>query len=68
MQAVLKNWNFIRAIRLLAGIALLVYGYSIMDWLIILIGFTLGIMALTNSGCSRFSSSCEVNPKEEDER
>ena len=68
MQAVLKNWNFIRAIRLLAGIALLVYGYSIMDWLIILIGFTLGIMALTNSGCSPFSSSCEVNPKEEDER
>ena len=67
MQAILKNWNFIRTIRLLAGFALLVYGYSIMDWLIILIGFMLGMMALTNSGCSPFSRSCDVDIKKDSE-
>ena len=67
MQTILKNWNFIRTIRLLAGVALLVYGYTIMDWLIILIGFTLGIMAITNSGCSPFSRSCDVDIKKDSE-
>ena len=67
MPTILKNWNFIRTVRLFAGIALLAYGYSIMDWLIMLIGFTLGIMALTNSGCSPFSRSCDVNIKQDSE-
>jgi len=66
MQTILKNWNFVRIIRLIAGIALLAYGSSIMDWLIMMIGFTLGIMALTNSGCSPFSS-CDVDIKKDRE-
>ena len=67
MQAILKNWNFVRTIRLIAGVSLLVYGYTIMDWLVIMIGIALGLMAITNSGCSPFSNSCEVKVKEEDE-
>ena len=63
MQTILKNWNFVRAIRLLAGIAFLAYGYSIMDWLIIMIGFALSLMALTNSGCNPFTRSCDIAPK-----
>ena len=67
MQTVLKNWNIIRTIRLIAGISLLAYGYSIMDWLIIMIGFALGLMALTNSGCNPFTRSCDVNLKKDSE-
>ena len=66
MTDILKNWNFIRTIRLVAGMALLTYGYIIMDWLIIMIGLTLGIMALTNSGCNPFTRSCEIDSKNED--
>jgi hypothetical protein len=67
MQTVLKNWNVIRAIRLIAGITFLAYGYSIMDWLIIMIGFALGLMALTNSGCNPFTRSCDVDLKKDNE-
>ena len=67
MQTVLKNWNFIRTIRLVAGIALLAYGYSIMDWLIIMSGFALSLMAITNSGCNPFTRSCDVDFKKDSE-
>jgi hypothetical protein len=67
MQSILKDWSFIRVIRLLAGVGLIGYGYSIMDWLIIMIGAALCLMAVTNSGCSPFSNSCEVKVKQEDE-
>ena len=53
---------------MVAGVYLLGYGYSIMDWLVIMIGAALALMAVTNSGCSPFSNSCEVKVKEEDER
>ena len=52
---------------MLAGVGLVGYGYSIMDWLIIMIGVALSLMAVTNSGCSPFSNSCEVKVKKEDE-
>ena len=68
MQSIIKDWNFIRIIRLVAGVYLVGYGYSIMDYLIIMIGAVLALMAVTNSGCSPFSNSCEVKVKEEDER
>ena len=68
MQSIIKDWNFIRIIRLVAGVYLVGYGYSIMDYLIIMIGAALALMAVTNSGCSPFSNSCEVKVKEEDER
>lgn len=67
MQTILKNWNFIRAIRLVAGIILMVYGYSIMDWLIMMIGFAFGLMAITNSGCNPFTRSCDVDLKQDSE-
>ena len=67
MQAILKNWNAIRIVRLVAGVFVLGYGISIVDWLLILIGFTLGMMAIFNTGCSPFSQSCAVDIKKKDE-
>ncbi len=66
MQAILKNWNLIRIIRLLTGVALLAYGYSIMDWLIIMLGFFLGAMAVANAGCNPFTNSCKVDVSKDD--
>jgi hypothetical protein len=67
MQTILNNWNFIRTVRLVVGISLIAYGYSIMDWLIIMIGFALGLLALTNSGCNPFTRSCDVNINKDSE-
>ncbi len=64
MQALLKGWSVIRLIRLVAGVAILGYGYSIMDWLLIMIGVTLAIMSLANAGCGPFASSCATDYKE----
>ena len=61
MQTILRNWNLVRTIRLIAGVALLAYGYLIMDWLIIMIGFFLGVMAVANAGCNPFTNSCKVD-------
>ena len=65
MIALLRNWNTLRVIRLVAGISFIVYGQSIMDWLIIMIGIVLGFMAITNSGCNPFTSSCKVDVNKE---
>jgi len=59
-QEFFSNWNFLRIIRLVAGISILVYGYRQMDWLLIMIGTTFGIMAIVNSQCGPFSNSCKV--------
>jgi hypothetical protein len=58
MEAFLRNWNFTRIIRLIASVALLAYGYAIMDWLIIMIGLYLGLMAVFNAGCNPFTRTC----------
>lgn len=47
----------------MVGIGLLIYGSIIVDWPFIIIGTMVGWMAISNTGCSPFSSSCEVEPK-----
>jgi hypothetical protein len=65
MRSFFSNWNFFRILRLVVGIGILAYGYTIMDWLLIMIGATLAIMSLANAGCSPFSNSCAVDIQEE---
>ena len=64
MQAIFSNWNFSRIIRLVAGIAILTYGYLEMDWLLMMIGVTFGFMAVANTACGPFSNNCKVDYKE----
>jgi len=62
MSGFFGNWNFLRIVRLLAGGGLLVYGYRQMDWPLLLIGFMLALMAVTNSGCSPFDNrACDID-------
>ena len=64
MQAIFRNWNFFRAVRLMAGVTILVYGYLDTDWLLMMIGTTFGVMALANTACGPFSNNCKVDLKE----
>jgi hypothetical protein len=67
MQDIFRNWNFFRALRLVAGISILVYGYMEVDWLLMLIGTTFGVMALANTACGPFANNCKVDYKEKTE-
>lgn len=66
---IFNNWNAFRWIRLIAGSGMLIYGAFIVDWPFIILGTMVGWMAISNTGCSPFSSSCEIetkpNPKNE---
>jgi hypothetical protein len=66
MNSILTNWNFFRGLRLVAGVTILVYGYTDMDWPLILLGSMFAFMAITNSQCGPFSNSCNVVYKEKD--
>ena len=64
MQDIFRNWNFFRALRLVAGITIFVYGYLEVDWLLMLIGTTFSAMAIFNTACGPFSNNCKVDYKE----
>jgi len=64
MDTFLKNWNFFRTFRLVAGVAILIYGYTEMDWLLMMIGTTFGAMAIANTACGPFSNNCAVDYKD----
>jgi hypothetical protein len=66
MHRIFSNWTFFRALRLAAGITILVYGYMGMDWPLIFLGSMFGFMAITNSQCGPFSNSCKIDYKEKD--
>jgi hypothetical protein len=64
MQTIFSNWIFFRALRLMAGVSILVYGYLDTDWLLMMIGTTIGVMALANTACGPLSNNCKVDYKE----
>ena len=67
MKKYLSGWGFSRVLRLVAGLAILGYGYSNIDWALIIFGSMIAIMGITNSGCGPFSNSCEIDPKVKNE-
>lgn len=60
MKAILLDWNFMRALRLVLGIAVLVQGILTKDGLTIVLGAAIGGMALANIGCCG-ANGCAVN-------
>ena len=67
MKAFLQKWNFMRIIRLIFGVAILVQGIIIKDVMTILIGVAFGIMAVINAGCCH-SNFCSVNSRPETQK
>lgn len=61
MNGILRNWNFMRMLRLILGILVLIQGISSGDWLFITMGGLFALMPLLNAGCC--GGSCQVNSK-----
>lgn len=50
-DVILKNWNFLRIIRLLLGVMLLGQSFQIHSWALGLLGGLFVFQSLTNTGC-----------------
>jgi hypothetical protein len=50
-EVILNNWSFMRVIRLLAGIAIIIQAIANKDAIFGVAGFLFTIMALFNTGC-----------------
>ena len=62
MKAILNGWNFIRLLRLVLGVAILVQGIVAKDTTTILLGAAFGGMGLANIGCCG-PNGCAVNTR-----
>lgn len=54
-QAIFTNWNFMRFLRLVLGIAIIVQSIIVKDWAMGLLGLAFTAMPVFNVGC------CGVN-------
>jgi Kef-type K+ transport system membrane component KefB len=62
MKTILYGWNFMRALRLILGVAVIVQGVVAKDTVSIVLGVLVGGMALANIGCCG-TSGCAINPR-----
>jgi hypothetical protein len=51
MKNILSNWNFMRALRLILGVIIIVQGFQQKEWMYALAGVLLSGMAIANMGC-----------------
>ncbi|MFY7861958.1 MAG: hypothetical protein ACOVP5_06985 [Chitinophagales bacterium] len=56
-------WSFMRVLRLLMGIFLIVQGVYAQQWMAVILGFGFSLMPLLNLGCGCTGSSCDINLK-----
>lgn len=57
---ILFNWHWMRVIRLILGISIIVQGASMHKWIFMIIGILFAALALLNIGCCG-TSSCPTN-------
>lgn len=62
LQKIISNWTFIRFIRLILGIFIIVQSVEIQNYWMVLPGILFSGMALFNIGCS---GSCSIPIKNE---
>jgi hypothetical protein len=60
MKAILQEWNIMRILRLVFGLAILIQGVVARDPLTITLGLLLGGMAVANLGCCG-TNGCAIN-------
>jgi hypothetical protein len=59
MDNYLKNWNFMRLLRLALGIIIMVQGALSKEWIFVAMGALLTLMPLLNMGCCS-TSGCNT--------
>lgn len=62
MKTILRGWNFMRMLRLVLGIAILVQGIVARDAVTIILGAAFGGMAVANVGCCG-AGGCAINTR-----
>lgn len=65
MKAFLKNWNISRLLRLAIGIAVVVQGILVTDWMLIILGGLFSLMPIMNMGCG-INGSCSTRYSSKD--
>lgn len=51
MKNYLRNWDFMRALRLMLGIFVILQGITTKEWLLVGLGGLFSLMPLMNIGC-----------------
>ena len=65
MERILKNWTFIRWIRLLMGLLIIIQSILITDLFFGIAGLIFFLMALFNQGCCNLGNSCANQTRKE---
>ncbi len=61
MKTVLQGWNFMRIVRLLVGIIIVIQGIVVGETVTIILGILFAGMSIANMGCCG-TNGCAVNP------
>ena len=51
MKSILQGWNFVRIVRLVLAVGIMVQGIVTSEVVAVILGLTFGVMALANIGC-----------------
>ena len=62
MKTILQGWNFMRLLRLVLGVGILVQGIVARDTVTIILGVAFAGMAIANVGCCG-AGGCAVNTR-----
>ena len=62
-NSLLTGWNFVRVIRLVLGLMLLVQSFQLQNWPIALFGVLFVFQSLTNTGCCG-AAGCGISKHE----
>jgi len=60
MRDYISGWNFMRFIRLVLGVAIIIQGVNSKEWSFIIMGALFTLMPLFNVGCCA-GNSCSTN-------
>lgn len=61
MKEYLKRWNFMRILRLVLGVVIVVQGIQTQEWLFVILGGMFSVLALLNlSTCGISNSACRT--------
>ena len=61
MKTILQGWNFMRIVRLVLGIIIIIQGIIVAETITIILGVLFAGMAVANIGCCG-TNGCAVNP------
>lgn len=61
---ILRNWNFIRMMRLMLALTVITTASKSEEWLFLFIGGILLIQAVLNIGCTCYAGNCSIPVKD----